>query len=773
MITISFLPFCCHYFTPNAITCLIFTSNCCRSASRRRKRPHGALAGLKALLAARKEKQKVKEDASGTGIAGNVDKEEETGSVEDEKAISNVDKEEAFNFNISSTTKNKTTLLEEGDKIIAVTSIAETLKEQNKDENADAEEEDKEKNKGDVSEKVKGDKPCHPLLTPEGENYDWSPLSKPVILDYEKRKNETTPVSLDENQTDLGLTNATFISDKESEQPNKEIQSIEAIVPNVVSKKESESEKSSSTKESEKGKDERRPPPFDLFVKVDPITQNQAFTEQHHQSQTISPILPSTKISEDSSKNSESATETIKDFETFPKEFHGESENNTSEGLNEPATSDDQLNKVAPFPASTQSSERESTSAASDATLLAAIKLNGPNITYTTSMGAATTNRPNTGTTLTKATVVNLATTNTNTKVNLTSTTTTIVAGLLDLLWGGQYGVNDVLLDDGTPSSTFVEPASPTNSTNDKENLNPGPDVLLPPSDLGSVDISPASGASDVEVAPNIAAIDADAGLDTLALDGLAIHSTSSIVRPTDQLHDMQTTQDHPEENNEMGNNTFPTTLVPPSPTNTSASFDDKTTQAASLLSISVLNPASIPGGPTSIPGEAYLPLATAEDPNLEVVTAAAELFVTNPTSSATSTRETDLLSASGNSKYFDKSTPAFAGNLSKVPHSTSQTKEPEQNWVEMISLEEGKGEPDLLVVLPTGTVESSTSTLSTLLPTGEVKASTKHPEPEIHKQPTVEKAEIAESRPNGENGANSSSPFWVWPTSEDPWVWI
>ena len=726
---------------------------------------------MKALLAARKEKQKEKEDASGTGIAiGSVDKEEETDSLEDENAISNVDKKEAFNFNISSTTKNKTTLLEEGDKIIAVTSIAETLKEQNKDENADAEEEDKEKNKGDVSEKVKGDKPCHPLLTPEGENYDWSPLSKPVISDYEKRKNETTPVSLDENQTGLGLTNATFISDKESEQPNKEIQSIEAIVPNVVSKKESESEKPSSTKGSEKGKDERRPPPFDLFVKVDPITQNQAFTEQHHQSPTISPILPSTKISDNSSENSESATETSKDFETFPKEFHGESENNTSEGLNEPATSDDQLNKVAPFPASTQSSERESTSAASDATL-AAIKLNGPNITYTTSMGAATTNRPNTGTTLTKATVVNLATTNTNTKVNLTSTTTTIVAGLLDLLWGGQYGVNDVLLDDGTPSLTFVEPASSTNPTNDKENLKPGPDVLLPPSDLGSVDISPASGASDVEVAPNISAIDADAGLDTLALDGLAIHSTSSIVRPTDQLHDMQTTQDHPEENNEMGNNTFPTTLVPP----TSASFDDKTTQAASLVSISVklnsdASSASIPGGPTSIPGEAYLPLATAEDPNLEVVTAAAELFVTNPTSPATSTRETDLLSASGNSKYFDKSTPAFAGNLSKVPHSTSQTKEPEQNWVEMISLEEGKGEPDLLVV------ESSTSTISTLttmLPTGAVESSTKQPEPEIHKQPTVEKAEKAESRPNGENGANSSSPFWVWPTSEDPWVWI
>ena len=84
MITISFLPFCCHYFTPNAITCLIFTPNCCRSASRRRKRPHGALAGLKALLAARKEKQKVKEDASGTGslvkeeTIGSVDKEAET-----------------------------------------------------------------------------------------------------------------------------------------------------------------------------------------------------------------------------------------------------------------------------------------------------------------------------------------------------------------------------------------------------------------------------------------------------------------------------------------------------------------------------------------------------------------------------------------------------------------------------------------------------------------------------------------------------------------------
>ena len=680
----------------------------------------------------------MKEDASGTGIA--------IGSVDKEEAIGNVDKEEAFNFNISSTTKNKTTILEEGDKadndkIIAVTSISETLKEQNKDENADAEEEDKEKNKGDVSEKVKGDKPCHPLLPPEGENYDWSPLSKPVISDYEKRKNETTPVSLDENQTGLGLTNATFISDKESEQPNKEIQSIEAIVPNVVSKKESESEKPSSTKGSEKGKDERRPPPFDLFVKVDPITQNQTFTEQHHQSQTISPILPATKISDNLSENTETATETSKDFETFPKEFHGESENNTSEGLNEPATSDDQLNKVAPFPASTQSSERESTSAASDATL-AAIKLNGPNITYTTSMGAATTNRPNTGTTLTKATVVNLATTNTNTKVNLTSTTTTFVAGLLDLVWGGQYGVNDVLLDDGTPSSTFVEPASPTNSTYD-----PGPDVLLPPSDLGSVDISPASGASDVEVAPNISAIDADAGLDTLALDGLAIHS--SIVRPTDQFHDMQTTQDHPEENKE-------TTLVPPSPTNTSASFDDKTTQAASLVSISVklnsdASSASIPGGPTSIPGEAYLPLATAEDPNLEVVTAAAELFVTNPTSPATSTRETDLPSASGNSKYFDKSTPAFAGNLSKVPHSTSQTKEPEQNWKEMISLGEGKGEPDLLVVLPTGTVESSTpttstSTLSTLLPAGEVKASTKQPEPEIHKQPTVENIATGET---------------------------
>ena len=70
---------------------------------------------MKALLAARKEKQKVKEDASGTGIA-----------------IGSVDKEEAFNFNISSTTKNKTTLLEEGDKIIAVTSITETLKEKNK-----------------------------------------------------------------------------------------------------------------------------------------------------------------------------------------------------------------------------------------------------------------------------------------------------------------------------------------------------------------------------------------------------------------------------------------------------------------------------------------------------------------------------------------------------------------------------------------------------------------------------------------------------------------
>ena len=45
-----------------------------RWSSKRRKRPHGALAGLKALLAARREKQKMKEGALRTRGSGNTNK---------------------------------------------------------------------------------------------------------------------------------------------------------------------------------------------------------------------------------------------------------------------------------------------------------------------------------------------------------------------------------------------------------------------------------------------------------------------------------------------------------------------------------------------------------------------------------------------------------------------------------------------------------------------------------------------------------------------------
>ena len=60
-----------------------------RWSSKRRKRPHGALAGLKALLAARREKQKVKEDAS-----NNDEKEKDEDEKEKDKEEKEKDKEE-------------------------------------------------------------------------------------------------------------------------------------------------------------------------------------------------------------------------------------------------------------------------------------------------------------------------------------------------------------------------------------------------------------------------------------------------------------------------------------------------------------------------------------------------------------------------------------------------------------------------------------------------------------------------------------------------------
>ena len=328
-----------------------------------------------------------------------------------------------------------------------------------------------------------------------------------------------------------------------------------------------------------------------------------------------------------------------------------------------------------------------------------------------------------------------------------------------------------------------MDPATLTNSTLvEEKNLGTDGAPPLAPYETGVVDSwvvsSPASGGSGVEVAANITRIDPDAGLDTLPLDRLpAIHNlgTSSIVRVTDQFQDMQTaTQDHLTEKKENSSleNTFLPMFVPPSPVFSPGSLDDKTTQAAALSSISGINlhtttSPSIPGGPTSISG--FLATTKIVDGNLEVMEAAVgtELFIANPTPTAVSTNKTDLLSAPENSKYFDGSTESqfaeLTGNLSKVTHSISAKNGSELNLEGDISLENGKVSGDMVVVLPTVVVNASTKK-------PELQIQQQQQQIQQQQEATGEKAEFG---PNGENGANSTSPFWVWPTADDPWIWL
>ena len=714
----------------------------------RRKRPHGALAGLRAVLAARREKQKVKEDASTAENekkdASKTDKQDKDSSETDKKQASSTtynEDEGSQDKNYSSSTNNMITLVEDDDKVNLKAKGPPkdgTLEDKSKDDEM-VEEEDNEEGEEDIAkDEVKEEAN---LVLKEVE--PWTKNEANLVISEDKTQGSKAAPGKERQPSEAGIPSE---SERESEKVGSE------LLPVVKEEEKDEvgKEEGEEVGKGEENEKDERPPPFDdLPVNVAPITEDETFPSSfvdhhHHQSPTNLTEFNSTQTasiesslkagthtgSNNGIKSSQNTSEnTVASIEIFPEEFNVKSEHEAE----------------IPFQ---ESSKRESTPAPSDATL----------------------NR--------------LTTTD-------ATPTASGVDSLLDQVWSGQYGVSEAVLDDTTDSTSTDREILTTKSISmgDEEKETDAPP--LAPSDAWLVDIWVTSSPSRVEFAPNMATIDPDAGLDSslLAIDGPSvIHKAgnSSIVRVTDQFEDMQTNATHQdptekEENSGLENTSLPM-FVLPSPMFSTESFDDETTQAASLGSISGITfhttttttQPSIPGGPTSISGEAYSDLATSGeilDENLEVVTPAAagtELFITNPTPTAESTNETDLLSASENGKYFDESTQFadLTGNLSTATHSIFAANGTEANLKDTISPGNGKGNGDLVVALPTGVV----------------KAPTKDPELQIQQEatggkgdlrPNEEKGEIVDLRPNEENGANFSSPFWVWPSAEDPWVWL